>query len=172
MTLPDALNLLKGLPLLPNVPATWADLGCGSGLFTTALAQLLPAGSVIHAIDREQQKIKQPANGVAIEFTHADFITDTLPLPPLDGILMANSLHYVKDQERFLGRMQSHLHHDSRWLIVEYDTARSNPWVPYPIEKHQLAALFGRAGYHTITALGSQPSRFRQGDLYAAILSR
>jgi len=30
---------------------TWADLGCGDGTFTRALATLLPPGGVIHAMD-------------------------------------------------------------------------------------------------------------------------
>lgn len=32
-------------------PVRWADLGCGSGTFTLALAGLLPSGSTIDAID-------------------------------------------------------------------------------------------------------------------------
>ena len=32
-------------------PTSWADLGCGDGTFTLALAELLADGSVIHAVD-------------------------------------------------------------------------------------------------------------------------
>lgn len=37
---------------------TWADLGCGSGTFTLALAELLSAGSHIHAIDHVAHQLR------------------------------------------------------------------------------------------------------------------
>ena len=39
---------------VPREPGTWADLGAGAGAFTLALAELLPAGSAIYAIDRDR----------------------------------------------------------------------------------------------------------------------
>ena len=38
---------------VPDTPGEWADLGAGDGAFTLALAELLPAGSMIHAIDSD-----------------------------------------------------------------------------------------------------------------------
>jgi ubiquinone/menaquinone biosynthesis C-methylase UbiE len=51
MTQRDAIALIDH-PILRAAPPThWADLGCGSGTFTLALATLLPPGSTIEAID-------------------------------------------------------------------------------------------------------------------------
>jgi trans-aconitate methyltransferase len=36
-----------------STPENWADLGCGSGTFTKALIDLLPAGSHITAVNQE-----------------------------------------------------------------------------------------------------------------------
>ena len=38
---------------VPHEPGTWADLGAGSGAFTLALADLLPPGSLIYAVDKD-----------------------------------------------------------------------------------------------------------------------
>jgi trans-aconitate methyltransferase len=40
-------------------PQSWCDLGCGSGTFTTALAQLLAPGSRIHAVDFDQRALER-----------------------------------------------------------------------------------------------------------------
>jgi ubiquinone/menaquinone biosynthesis C-methylase UbiE len=91
-----------------STPQLWLDLGCGTGLFSIALANHLPAGSKIIAADKNKKALQQlPAriNNVAIETRVADFIDDVLDVKEADGILMANSLHYVKDKENFLHRL-------------------------------------------------------------------
>src|SRR4051812_18975191 len=97
----DHINLIKNA--LPRENGTWADLGSGDGAFTLALADLLPA-SEIYSIDKnslrlENQKLEfvHRFPNANIHFISADF-NKPLKLPLLDGILMANSLHYVKEQ--------------------------------------------------------------------------
>jgi methylase of polypeptide subunit release factors len=41
------------------LPQLWLDLGCGTGLFTLALAGNLPAGSKIIAIDKDEKAFKE-----------------------------------------------------------------------------------------------------------------
>jgi hypothetical protein len=60
----------------------------------------------------------------------------------------------------------------ARMLIVEYDLAVSNPWVPYPIDRARLATLFEAAGYSSITILATRPSRYQRGTLYSALIAR
>lgn len=83
---------------------TWADLGSGEGAFTLALAALLGPGSSIHTIDRDGralevqlQALREAFPSVAVTPLIADF-TRPLDLPPLDGIVMANSLHFERDK--------------------------------------------------------------------------
>ena len=40
-------------PVVSTRPGTWADLGCGDGVFTLLLAELLPPGSNVYAVDRD-----------------------------------------------------------------------------------------------------------------------
>jgi SAM-dependent methyltransferase len=155
-------------------PTTWADLGCGDGTFTLALAHLLVAGSMIHAIDRDRaalRKIPSEHEGVRIATHRGDFTTQPWPFDDLDGILMANSLHYVPDQAAFIRRCESHMKPDRRFLIIEYDTDAGNRWVPYPMSRLTLSALFEAAGYSSIRVLASRASIYQRVPLYAAVIA-
>jgi hypothetical protein len=82
---------------------------------------------------------------------------------------MANSLHYVRDKTKLIKKLESYFAKDPYFLIVEYDTIRYNPWVPYPINYPSLQKLFTDLGYNTITELANVPSRFG-GRMYSALI--
>ena len=171
MRLPDAIDMLADGGVDALGPTTWADLGCGDGTFTLALAALLAAGSTIHAMDLDASALRHlpPAhNGVRSTTHRGDFTRHTWPFADLHGILMANSLHYVDDQLAFIRACEPRLTTPRRFLIVEYDTNEANRWVPYPVSQSRLAALFAAAGYTSVRMLGSRPSVFRRARLYAA----
>src|SRR5690606_33183288 len=113
----------------------WADLGCGTGTFTLALAELLGAGTII-GVDEDRQALDAlPTThaGAQIEPQQADLNTFARD-DPLDGVLLANALHYVSDPEKLLRRLSRVLVTTGRLLLVEYDTDTPlRPWVPYPI---------------------------------------
>ena len=152
-------------------PTTWADLGCGDGTFTCALAELTAPGSVIHAVDLDRavlRRIPSSQQNVRIIVHQRDFVREPLPLADLDGILMANSLHFVRDQAACVRRVEAHMKPRRRFLIVEYDTDLANRWVPYPVSQTALAALFESLGYASFRILASRPSLHRRAPLYAA----
>lgn len=156
-----------------SVPQLWLDLGCGTGLFTVALAHYLPVGSKITAVDKDEKALEQlPAriNGVTIETRVADFIQEAPDVKGADGILMANSLHYVKAKEIFLHRLVSLLKLNPVFLLVEYDRTRVNQWVPYPLPIATAKELFKSLGYSNFRVLNKRPSAYG-GDMYAAIIS-
>lgn len=171
MLLDEARKLISIPTYQKSGAVTWADLGCGSGLFTRALADQLSPGSTVYGVDNEN--LLEPIsldNDISIIPIQADFIKSQLPFKNLDGILMANSLHYVQDKVAFIGKMKQLLKSQAAILIVEYDTARPVPvWVPYPVKYISLTNLFSDAGYRTITKLGTYPSRFG-GQMYAALI--
>ena len=172
MLLPDAIAMLADSGVEALGPTTWADLGCGDGAFTAALASLLAAGSTIHAIDRDAlalRKIPPTHNGVRIETHRGDFTKQAWPFADLDGILMANSLHFVPDQPAFIRACESRMTALRRFLIVEYDTNAANRWVPYPVSQARLSTLFPSAGY-SIKTLRSRPSVYQRASLYAAAI--
>jgi trans-aconitate methyltransferase len=97
----DAIALLAPAGVDRDGPSAWADLGCGDGTFTRALASLLPDGSRIHAIDLDAASLRAVPRsyaGVPIDAHRGDFMRRPWPFDDPDGVLMANSLHYVADQ--------------------------------------------------------------------------
>ena len=163
MQLTEATDLIRA-GISGKKPQCWADMGCGSGAFTLALKALLPAGSRLTAIDKAPQRL--PVN-----FVLADFEKDELPLTRLDGILMANSLHYVADKEKLIKKLEKYFLEHPAFLIVEYDTNRGNRWVPFPVPFDEVNLLLTRLGYSSVFKLSSLPSKFG-GSIYAALIRK
>ncbi|MEZ4883917.1 MAG: class I SAM-dependent methyltransferase [Chitinophagales bacterium] len=171
MNISEAIQLIIGDTAFSNHPNIWADLGCGSGLFTYALANLLPKQSTIIAVDKSYQLLQESnSTGVRIEFLQANFEKDVLVLPPLNGILMANSLHYVKDKKSLLERLQTHFNTNGRFIIVEYDTLNTNSWVPFPIDYPHLRELFLELGFKKIEKIGVHPSIYGS-NIYSCLVT-
>jgi SAM-dependent methyltransferase len=168
----EAVALIGGRRIGGDVPATWADLGCGDGTFTLALATLLPPGSVIHAMDQDTsalRRIPRQHEGVSIVTHVGDFTTPPWPFDKVDGVLLANSLHYVRDQATFIRACSPAMNHPARLLIVEYDTDRANRWVPYPLSRSAVTKLLAGAGYLSIAVIGSRRSRYQRAGMYAVL---
>jgi len=175
MLLKDAIALLQHKHDRPTGSRRWADLGCGSGLFTTALANLLPPDSIIYAVDKDPSALKQIAKspGQLIQPVQSDFIKNQLDLKDLDGILMANSLHYVNDKPAFIHKITGYLEKTGCILIVEYNTDKPvSTWVPFPISFQTLKKLLPEAGFPDVIKIQEQPSVFNRGTLYSAIAYR
>jgi ubiquinone/menaquinone biosynthesis C-methylase UbiE len=171
MELQAAIDLINNPFLETESPQIWADLGCGDGTFTTALASLLAPESTIHAVDKNRRALRQlPTvfSDVTIQPLQANFVVDALPFNNLDGIMMANSLHYVARQAIFVSQIRKLLKPDGGLLLVEYDTKTSNLWVPYPLAFDRLADLFLPAGFTKIQKLNTRNSIYRRGEIYAA----
>ena len=174
----DAVALIAGA--IPRRPGTWADLGAGEGAFTRALAELLGPNSRIYAVDRDARAVaalerwaaKEAANVTAVG---ADF---TRPLdlpgldePTLDGILLANALHFVPDADVVLRGLTTWVRPGGRVVLVEYDRRAANRWVPYPIPAARLDALTASAGLSAPVITATRPSAFG-GVLYVAAADR
>jgi trans-aconitate methyltransferase len=172
MRVRDARLMLAESHVETTGPMTWADLGCGDGTFTRALAGLLAPGSVIHAMDVDASALRSLAHDgeVRIDTHVGDFTKQPWPFGPLDGILMANSLHYVREQMSFIRACTPRMTARRRFLIVEYDTDSANPWVPYPLSRARLAEVFVAAGYASVTVLGTRASVYRRANMYAALI--
>ena len=156
----------------------WADLGAGSGAFTLALSEVVGPGAEIYAIDRDKSaltKLEQShrarfGTSQNIHVVRGDF-TGPLSLPPLDGILMANSLHFYREKEKVLRHIRSFLKWSGRLVLVEYNVDSGNPWVPHPLSFDTFYSLARRAGFTEPNLLAKVPSRFLR-EFYSAIAYR
>jgi ubiquinone/menaquinone biosynthesis C-methylase UbiE len=151
----------------------WADLGAGTGAFTLALAELVQPDAVVYAVDRDSRSLRQLAQAMHVQFpavtlhTLAADFTEPLPVPPLDGVVMANSLHFVRHKEPVLQLVRSYLKPGGRLLIVEYNTDHGNVWVPHPFSFSNWRQLAKRSGFARTELLATRPGRFLDG-FYAA----
>ncbi len=173
MQFQEVVELINNDFITSNNKQVWADLGCGTGTFTTALASLLPGNSLIYAVDKSRtdlDKIPTQFESVVIEKSQADFTKMELP-GNLDGILMANSLHYVKEKHWFIRELETHLKKEGCFLIVEYDTEISNIWVPFPINYNSLRKLFEKEEYR-VEKIKEKPSIYRRENIYSALIRK
>ena len=164
----EAIAFIDGLHISKKHPQVWVDLGCGTGIFSNALATRLPQGSSILCCDRVQ-KI-EPASfisGVELKFVQLDFEKDIFENLRLDGILMANSLHYVRDPQVTLLKWLRLLNPNGVFVVIEYDTEVANPWIPFPVSFIRLKQLFNDAGIESVTRLASRKSMFGNTCMYA-----
>ena len=167
----DHTNLLRGGIGSPG--GVWADFGAGTGAFTLALADLLGPTAEIIAIDRNASRLrtneqamwarfpKTKARHLAVDFSQG------LDLPALDGIVIANALHFVQEQAHVAELLRGYLGPAGRLLVVEYNTEHSNFAVPYPVPFSRWQTLAREAGFAHTEVLARRPSRFLR-EIYSA----
>lgn len=167
----DHVRLLRdGVPTPGGV---WADLGSGDGAFTLALADLLGPSAHIYSVDLETHSLERQHVSMAVQFPDAQVTyltadyTRPLELPPLDGVVMANSLHFQRAKEGVLALVRDYLKPGGRLLLVEYNADRGNMWVPYPLSYATWERLATATGFVKTRLLTTTPSRFLR-EIYSA----
>ena len=158
-------------------PGTWADLGSGDGAFTAALAEILGSGTHLVSVDTNRRALQAQARELTPRYpdvrltTLAGDFTGSLAVPPLDGILMANSLHFQQDTCAVLAHVARWLKPGGRIVIVEYDVQRAGPWVPTPVPPGGLGKAAACAGLPAPRLLARRASRYHgAGGMYSAVL--
>jgi ubiquinone/menaquinone biosynthesis C-methylase UbiE len=154
--------------------SVWADFGSGDGAFTLALRKLGGPNMELYSVDRSKARLNRQREAFVREFElsrlhliYADF-QEKLELPQLDGILMANALHFVQDKLSFVNRVRGYLKPSGKFLIVEYDIDEGNPFVPYPVSYRALIDIMQGAGFTKPELLARVPSRYWT-QIYSAV---
>jgi ubiquinone/menaquinone biosynthesis C-methylase UbiE len=161
---------------VPQAGGVWADLGAGTGNFTWALRDLLGSQGTIYALDRDHRAIERQRAAIAqaaepgatIVPLQADF-THPLQLPSLDGVLMANALHFVRDQPAALALIAGYMRPGGRLLLIEYELKEALAWVPFPVPFERFQALAAQIGLASPTLVGTRRSPSSGVTMYAAV---
>ncbi|MEP6895544.1 MAG: class I SAM-dependent methyltransferase [Chloroflexota bacterium] len=169
----DHVNLLR--PANLNQGGSYADFGAGSGAFTLALRELVGLDATIYAVDKDRSLLNQLDSAHCARFNSSrnlilfpkDF-SHPLEIPPLDGIVMANSLHFFKDKQKILQHVREFLKPNGALIIVEYNVDKGNMWVPYPLTFESYSKLVPCAGFSEPRLLAKTPSRFLN-EFYSAV---
>ena len=179
MTGADAVHLIADA--VPRRVAAWADVGAGTGTFTRALTVVLGAGSRVYSIDKDPvaltalRRLAARSRDIEVIPVGADFTRPfELPRPgdaQLDGILIANALHFVRDAETVLRVLVRLLRAGGRAVIIEYDGRGPNRWVPYPVPIARLPTLAGPVGLSEFTVSATRRSTFG-GVMYTGVAER
>ncbi|MBI5529459.1 MAG: methyltransferase domain-containing protein [Deltaproteobacteria bacterium] len=102
-----------------------ADIGCGMGCFTVALAELAGPPGQVQAVDLQEQQLRAVGRrcrrgGVSDRVKLVRAGEDRLGLEgPLDFVLAFWMVHEVPDQGRFFGEILSALGSGGRLLVAE-----------------------------------------------------
>lgn len=180
MILSEAIDFIQ--PSVQPNHGVWADIGAGSGLFTEALLHILKSGKII-ALDKSPHVLYQSGlqtsqnagkalTNLSVEIMEADF-NHSLDLPPLDGILMANALHYANDHLQVLQNVLKHLKPEGTFILIEYELETPNPpWVPNPVPFKVFIELCSKTSLSSPVIKNTRESIYHDGRLYLAIASK
>jgi SAM-dependent methyltransferase len=181
----DARALIAAAIPAGDAATRWADLGAGTGTFTRALSALLGPRGHVHAVDRDPDAVAALArlarddamrSRAAVTVLRGDLadadLLRRLGGASLDGILLANALHFVPavEQPTVVARLVGWLRPGGRLVLVEYEERGPSRWVPAPVPFARLAAI-APPDASTPVRVGVRRSAYG-GQLYAAFLTR
>jgi len=155
---------------------TWGDFGSGRGAFTMAIAEFIGPQGTIYSVDKSQAALQDQARAMQrrfpdqqpkIHYLHGDY-RRPLSLPALDGVVMANSIHFHDDKIAILKSIHGYLRPHGGLILVEYNTDRGNTWVPFPISYEAWRLLADQSGFERTNLLARVPSSFL-GEIYSAV---
>ena len=116
------------------------------------------------------KSIPENVGKVEIIKQEVDFTKLSFPEDKPSGILMANSLHFVRDKLPFLKTLKSRLAANGVLVIVEYEMTASSPWVPYPVDFISLGKLGRDAGFESVKKIATAPSKYQKNGIYSAMV--
>lgn len=167
--------LLPGLLDKPN--GIWVDAASGDGVFAETLIEQSPSTLLVIGLDLRLSAAERFRNavcrvvnkGIALQ---AD-ISSPLPVRSVDGILVANGLHFFqeKQQAEILENFAQALKDGGSLIIVEYNTARPTAAVPFPIPLQSMDRLLTTSGFEQAKNTSRVKSSYL-GEMYAVLTNK
>ena len=156
-------EVIKALALKPD--AIVADIGAGTGYFSTRLAHMLPKGRV-YAVDTESGMVKHLAerakrDGLAnVSALHGTPDDPRLP-EKADLVLLVDVYHHVENREAYFSRLAGSLKPGGRVAIIDFrmDSPHGPPRAAR-VESGKVKAELARAGYKPVREHTFLPNQY------------
>lgn len=129
------------------------------------MRELIGPQATLYAIDQDAAALRAQRDAIPIS---ADFI-QSIELPALDGLLMANALHWVRRQEAVLRLLAGYLKPGGRLLLVEYELQWPRGYVPFPVPYARFEKLAQAAGLRSIERVAERRSPSSGVSMYAGL---
>ena len=152
----DALQLKKGQAV--------ADVGAGTGYFSTRLAKSVAAPTV-YAVDIEPSMVAHLAERAKGEgLTNMSAVlagADTANLPePVDVVLMVDTFHHIPNRVAYFTALKTKLKAGGRVAIVDFrKDAPQGPPVEFRFTPDQITAEMAQAGFQLQISHGFLPQQ-------------
>lgn len=171
MQLTQAIQFIQ--PAIPQQKGVWADIGAGSGIFTQALDQLLAKDSSIYALDTNIHSLNNLIlENAELQVVQQDF-NQRMDLPNLDGIIMANALHYSSNPIETLKPIIQFLKPNGLFILMEYELNMPRPpWIPYPIPFDKFKKIAAQLPVSSPVELNRIQSTFGNNYIYLAKIQK
>lgn len=156
---PERRNLLAPLQTLSKLgyqpENTFADLGCGTGLFTLQAAAISQEKASIYAIDIAQQMLDEiEKRAMAAHFSNvqtvlADEYNFKIPNESADFLIVCTVLHEVDDKVRWLKEAARICRKGGSISIIEFNPAftGSGPPMKHRLPKEETVSDLKAAGF-------------------------
>ena len=154
---PDILRELGATP-----GAHIADLGAGSGFFTTRIAKAVGSTGRVYAVDVNPISLRELKEALGADVTNVDVIRGDendphLPEKRLDGLLVVNAYHEFAEYRAILEHVRKALKPNGRFVIVEPiprradDTSRQAQTKRHSIAMSFVEEDLQQAGFEIVT---------------------
>lgn len=129
---------------------TFADIGAGTGIFTTAAAQITHAP--IYAIDPSanmREILSSKKSALALDNVEILADVSILPEESVDLALLCTVLHEIEAQEAFLAQIAARLKQTGRLAVIEFHKSESPFGPPFSIRlsPEDIIRLASAAGF-------------------------
>ena len=151
--MPDRVVAALGLKAGQSV----ADIGAGTGYFSTRLAKSAAAPTV-YAVDIESKMVEYLKGRAAKEglenVTAVKAGADSPNLPaPVDTILVVDTYHHIANRVEYFRKLRASLKPGGQLAIIDFrKDAPEGPPVEFRFTAEQISAELGKAGYRLATS--------------------
>lgn len=146
-------KVLDALHLDPS--ARVADIGAGTGYFSTRIAKRIPEGR-LYAADVEPDMVdylgKRAKRERLANLTPVQSSADKANLPePVDVILVVDTFHHIGNREKYFAGLKSSLRPKGRLVIVDFKAdSPDGPPPQYRIPPEKVTKELEAAGYSLV----------------------